>query len=183
MRVIARLLVGMILVWEVHTAAATSLQALVLAAGLSAPAKPVAAADFQLPDATGRQLQLQDQRGAVVFINFWATWCLPCRHEMPMMEQLYQTFRAQPFVLWAVNLQESREDATRFMQEQQLHFPALLDLNGALSYRYNVRGLPTTFLIDCAGMLVGHAVGPRQWDSDATRTLLAALLDDKSCRR
>jgi hypothetical protein len=100
-----------------------------------------------------------------------------------MMEQLYQAFRAQPFVLWAVNLLESREDAARFMQEQQLHFPALLDLDGALSYRYNVRGLPMTFLIDCAGMLVGQAVGPRQWDNEATRALIAVLLDDKNCRR
>ena len=182
MRLIGSILVGMTLVWGVSTAAATPLQSLVQAAGLSAPAKSVAAADFQLPDVTGRQLRLEEQRGAVVFINFWATWCHPCRHEMPMMEQLYQTFRARPFVLWAVNLQERREDAARFMQEQQLHFPALLDLNGTLSQRYNVRGLPTTFLIDCAGMLVGHAVGPRQWDNDATRTLLTALLDDKSCR-
>jgi hypothetical protein len=86
-------------------------------------------------------------------------------------------------VLWAVNLQESREKAARFMQEQQLHFPALLDLDGALSQRYNVRGLPMTFLINCAGMLVGQAVGPRQWDNDATRALIAALLDDKHCRR
>jgi peroxiredoxin len=183
MRLIGSLLVGMILLWEVHTAAATSLQSLVQAAGLSAPAQPVVAEDFQLPDTTGPQRRLQDQRGAVVFINFWATWCHPCRHEMPMIEQLYQSFRARPFVLWAVNLQESREKAARFMQEQQLHFPALLDLDGALSQRYNVRGLPMTFLIDCAGMLVGQAVGPRQWDNDATRALIAALLDDKHCRR
>lgn len=100
-----------------------------------------------------------------------------------MLEQVYQALRQQPFVMWAINLQEGREEVARFMQEQRLHFPALLDLDGTVSGHYNVRGLPTTYLIDCVGMIVGQAVGPRPWSNNPTRTLLAALLNDTRCHR
>lgn len=99
------------------------------------------------------------------------------------MDQVYQSFRQRPFVMWAVNLQETREQVQRFMAEYRLHFLALLDADGRVSARYQVRGLPTTYLIDCAGAAVGVAVGLREWTNDATRTLLDALLDDPACQR
>ena len=175
------ILVGFALVLNSSPATATPLDALLRAAGLSAVSEPVNAADFQLPDATGRLHRLHDQRGHVVFLNFWATWCPPCVHEMPMMEQLYQTLGQQPLVIWAVNFQESPEQVSRFMQAKRLHFPALLDPDGVVSAFYQVRSLPTTYLVDCAGMIVGTATGPRQWTNDATRTLLAALLSANDC--
>lgn len=183
MFVILSLLLGLACLYGSQNATAGSLEPLLRAAGLSHSIKPVPAADFQLPDVTGRLLRLQEQRGKVVLLNFWATWCAPCRQEMPLMEQVYQALRQQPFVMWAVNLQENREEVARFMQEQRLHFPALLDLAGTVSGRYNVQGLPTTYLIDCAGMMVGQAVGPRPWNNNPTRTLLAALLNDTRCHR
>ncbi len=177
------ILVGFALVLNSSPATATPLDALLRAAGLSAVSEPVNDADFQLPDATGRLHRLHDQRGHVVFLNFWATWCPPCVHEMPMMEQLRQTLSQEPFVVWAVNMQERQAQVARFMSENRLHFPALLDADGAVSARYQVRGLPTTYLIDCTGHVAGWVVGPREWTNDATRTLLAALLNDATCRR
>lgn len=172
------------LVFSSDTASAASIEPLLRAAGLSAMPKPTAAADFQLPDAAGGMHQLHEQRGKVVFLNFWATWCPPCVHEMPMMEQLRQALSQQkPFVVWAVNMQESQAQVTRFMTQNHLHFPALLDADGAVSSRYRVRGLPTTYLIDCAGNVAGWVVGPREWTNDATRRLLSALVNDAACRR
>jgi thiol-disulfide isomerase/thioredoxin len=183
MFVILSFFIGMACLYGSQDATAGSLEPLLHAAGLSQQVQPAPAADFQLPNVTGHLLQLQAQRGKVVFLNFWAIWCPPCRHEMPMMEQVYQALREQPFVLWAVNFQESQEEVSRFMQDQRLHFPALLDLDGSVSRRYKVQGLPMTYVIDCAGMIVGYAIGPRPWHNDATRTLLAALLNDARCHR
>ena len=171
------------LVFNSYTASAASIEPLLRAAGVSAMPTPTPAADFQLPDVAGGMHRLHEQRGKVVFLNFWATWCPPCVHEMPMMEQLRQTLSQQPFVVWAVNMQERQAQVARFMSENRLYFPALLDADGAVSARYRVRGLPTTYLIDCTGNVAGWVVGPREWTNDATRTLLAALLNDATCRR
>ncbi len=173
------ILVGFALVLNSVPAHAASLESLLQAASLSAVSEP--AADFQLPDATGRLHRLRDQRGKVVFLNFWATWCPPCVHEMPLMEQLRHALRQQPLVMWAVNMQESQEQVADFMTANGLHFPALLDPDGAVFALYTVRSLPTTYLINCAGNMVGWAVGPREWTNDATRTLLAALVSDDNC--
>jgi thiol-disulfide isomerase/thioredoxin len=176
------IMVGLVLFFGNYTARAASLEPLLRAAGLSAASPPVAAPDFQLVDVTGALHRLQDQRGKVVFLNFWATWCSPCREEMPLMEQLSQALRQQPFVIWTVNLQESREQVAGFMTENRLHFPALLDADGTVTTLYNVRGLPTTYLIDCAGNTVGWVMGPREWTNEATRSLLTAMLEEARCR-
>ncbi len=179
MRVI--IFVGFIVFFRSFTASAASLEPLLRAAGLSVMSTPTPAVDFQLPDVAGRVYRLRDQRGKVVFLNFWATWCPPCLHEMPLMEAIHQSLRQRPFVMWAVDMQERQEEVTLFMQDQGFHFLALLDSDGRVSANYVVLGLPTTYLIDCTGMVVGKAVGPRQWDNDATRTLLAALLSAADC--
>jgi peroxiredoxin len=154
---------------------------LMQAAGLQAVDEPQPAADFQLPDLHGQQLRLHDQRGKVVLLNFWATWCPPCVHEMPLMDQLYQTLRQRPFVMWAVAMQEDRAKVAPFIDKHRFQFTVLPDGAGAVSTLYKLRGLPTTYLIDCRGNTVGWAVGPREWTSDPVRALLAALLDDPSC--
>ena len=182
-----RMLLGFVLLsigFMSPVASATGLvKPLLQAAGLAPAPTPTAAADFELPDHRGNVLHLGDQRGKVVFINFWATWCPPCIHEMPMMEQLYQSLRQQSFAIWAVNMQESQEDVGRFMASKRFHFPALVDVEGAIASRYLVRGLPTTYLIDCSGNLIGHVVGVLQWTSAATRTLVTALLEAPACEQ
>ncbi len=166
-----------------HLAIAAPLASLLRAAGLAAVSPPSPAADFQLADLQGKTWRLHDQRGRVVFLNFWATWCPPCIHEMPTMERLYQTLRHRPFVMWAVNMQEDKASVASFMAEKGLHFPALLDAKGTVSSRYRIRGLPTTYLIDCAGNIVGQVIGPRQWHTEEVRTLIATLLQDSRCHQ
>jgi peroxiredoxin len=169
------------LMFTPYTANAASLEPLLRAAGLNAMSEPTAAADFQLPDVTGKMHRLHAQRGKVVFLNFWATWCPPCVHEMPMMELLRQTLNRAPFVVWAVNMQETQAQVAHFMTENQLHFPALLDVDGAVTERYQVQGLPTTYLIDCAGNVAGWVVGGHEWTNAASHTLLTVLLNDTTC--
>ncbi|GIX49707.1 MAG: hypothetical protein KatS3mg131_3918 [Candidatus Tectimicrobiota bacterium] len=173
---------GALLLLGSRLALADPLAAQLRAAGLTPVSPPAAAADFDLPDTQGRRWRLAAQRGRVVFLNFWATWCPPCVHEMPTMEALYQALRQRPFVLLAVNMQEDRARVAAFMAEHRLHFPALLDAQGRVSDLYRVRGLPTTYLLDCGGHVVGHAVGPRPWGTPAVHALLATLLADPRCQ-
>jgi peroxiredoxin len=175
------LLLGCVLMLRLAPANATTLDALLQAIGLTAANPETVATDFALPNAQGQIVRLHELRGQVVFVNFWATWCLPCIHEMPMMEQLYQTFKQQPMTIVAVNLQQSREDVARFMESKQLHFPALLDHEGTVTERYQVSGLPTTHLIDCAGNVIGHTIGVLQWAHAAMPTLVSTLLKDAAC--
>jgi peroxiredoxin len=161
---------------------AASVASLVQAAGLRTVDEPRPAIEFELPTVDGHLLRLQDQRGKVVLLNFWATWCPPCVHEMPLLEQLYQSLRQQPFVVWAVAMKENHDKVAPFMDQHRLHFPALLDTDGVVSTRYGLRGLPVTYLIDCSGNVVGQALGPREWTSEAVRTLLIALLSEPGCR-
>jgi peroxiredoxin len=175
------IVLGLMILWHGQAAVAAPLGSLVQAAGLRDIGEPQQAVDFQLSDLDGQLLRLQDQRGKVVLLNFWATWCHPCLQEMPLMEQLYQTLRQRPFVMWAVAMKEDREKVAPFMDKHHFQFTALLDRDGAVSTRYKLRGLPTTYLIDCHGNTVGWSVGPQEWTSEAIRTLLAALLSDPSC--
>lgn len=164
-----------------HTAIAMPHRALIAAAGLRV-VEPVAAAPvFTLNDHQGKPLITQEQRGKVIMINFWATWCPPCIHEMPMMEQLFLSMQRRPFTLLALNMQETQEDVAKFLQHRDFHFPVLLDLDGMVAGRYQVRGLPSTFLIDCAGHLIGSVTGVLQWTSHAMQTLLEALFEDATC--
>jgi thiol-disulfide isomerase/thioredoxin len=164
-----------------QTVMATPVASLVQAAGLRSVDEPRPAADFQLPDLDGLLLRLQDQRGKVVLLNFWATWCPPCLEEMPLMDQLSQSLRQQPFVIWAVAMKEDHAKVAPFMATHRFHFTALLDSDGAVSTGYKLRGLPTTYLIDCHGIIVGWARGPQEWTSEAMHLLLTALLSDPSC--
>ncbi len=152
------------------------------AAGLTPATQIAAAPDIQLPDEHGKPVQLGDLRGNVVFINFWATWCPPCVHEMPMMDQLLKTRKDQAFRLLAVNMQESQNDVAQFMKKKDFQFPALVDSEGVATASYQVRGLPASYLIDCSGQLLGSVTGILLWTSPPTAALLDTLLKDKSCQ-
>jgi len=178
MRLIA---IGLVTLLYGQAVMADPLAPLIQGAGLRAVDEPQPAADFQLSGLDGQLLRLQDQRGKVVLLNFCATWCSPCLQEMPLMDQLYQALRQRPFVMWAVAMKEDREKVAPFMDKHHFQFTALLDRDGAVSTRYKLRGLPTTYLIDCHGNTVGWIGGPQEWTSEAVRTLLTALLSDPSC--
>lgn len=108
-----------------------------------------------------RRVTLSELRGKVVLINFWATWCPPCRAEMPAIEKVYRTFKPLGLEVLAVNLtdQDSETAVAAFVQELGLTFPIPLDRNGDVSARYTLRGLPSTFFVDRQGVIRSVVVG------------------------
>lgn len=144
---------------------------------LSHDRSPTPAPDFSLRTPEGRTLTLTGFRGRVVFLNFWATWCEPCRLEMPEMERLQREFRNHGLVVLAVDLQESPKLVAKFMQELRLSFPALLDSDLRVASQFRVLALPTTILIGRDGRPLGRAIGPREWAGPAGRALIRDLLE------
>jgi thiol-disulfide isomerase/thioredoxin len=136
------------------------------------------APDFSLERLGGSETSLSSLRGKVVFVNFWATWCGPCRIEMPSMERLYNQIPKDRFEILAVDLRESPDIVAEFVNELGLTFPILLDSQGRTGAIYGVRGIPTTFLVDKEGRLVGRLVGSREWDTDSFIDLLESLIDE-----
>ncbi|HSD51954.1 MAG TPA: TlpA disulfide reductase family protein, partial [Candidatus Methylomirabilis sp.] len=125
------LILGLLAVIAVPAAAATHyFQAL----GLQPPKEEVEAPEFSLKDLSNRKVRLGDFRGKVVFLNFFATWCVPCRVEMPAMERLHKDFKGKGLVVLAVDIQESARTVRPFVREMQLSFPVLLDEDGSVAY-------------------------------------------------
>ena len=165
------------------------LQALPLAAATAPAVDPFKALDlvvpervqaahvFTIPAPEGADVRLADYRGKVVFLNFWATWCVPCREEMPAMERLYRRFKERGFVVLAVSVDTEPAPAVRsFVQTHGYTYPVGLDPKMALARQYGVRALPSSFLVDKAGNLAARAVGSREWDSEAGHALVDLLL-------
>ncbi|MBI2091126.1 MAG: TlpA family protein disulfide reductase [Deltaproteobacteria bacterium] len=138
------------------------------------------APDFELLDLTGKPVRLQNLRARVIFLNFWATWCPPCRLEMPTMEELHKEFRSQGLVLLAINYRESAAEVKAFLEEHRFTFPVLFDREGKAFDLYQAWSLPTTYLIGKNGEIVGRVVGYRDWHSEQARALFRQLLEDKA---
>jgi len=123
-----------------------------------------AAPDFSLPTLKGNSARLADYKGKVVFLNFWATWCPPCRDEMPSMEALYKRLQGRAFEMLAVSIDTSGEDVVReFVTEFGLTFPVLLDPKNELSRLYGLTGVPETYIIDGDGVVALKIIGARDW--------------------
>lgn len=123
-----------------------------LAAGLvavNASAEP--APDFTLQSSTGENVRLAEQRGQVVMLNFWASWCGPCRKEMPLLDEMSKRYSAAGFVLYGVNVEEDNTDAKKLIKELGVTFPILYDTESKASSLYNVDAMPTTVVIDKKG--------------------------------
>ncbi|MFC2052094.1 TlpA family protein disulfide reductase [Chloroflexota bacterium] len=117
------------------------------------------APDFQLSNLEGQAISLSDFRGRPVLINFWASWCGPCRAEMPYIQQIFEKWSDRGLVILAIDIGESRSTVEDFMQSYGLSFPALLDMNKTVSAEYNIRFIPTTFLIDKDGIIKAVKIG------------------------
>jgi peroxiredoxin len=119
------------------------------------------APDFTLTNLEGKQVSLSDMRGKGVFINFWATWCGPCKREMPLMEKQYQEMKDQGIEILAVNIAESNVAVSSFIDRLGVTFPVLLDSNPdrIVTQRYGVGALPASFFVDKDGNIAGHYVG------------------------
>ena len=129
----------------------------VLGRGAEAP-------DFSLLDLNGKMVRLADQKGKVVFLNIWATWCPPCVEEMPSMEKLYQQLKGEDFEILAVSLDKNGSEAVLpFMKKHRLNFTALIDSEETLKYKYQTTGVPETFIIDQNGIIIEKVIGPRDW--------------------
>lgn len=142
--------------------------AIMLALGLAATSCPAEtpapevgkmAPDFELDTLDGQTLVLSQLKGKPVLVNFWATWCGPCRYEMPFLQQVYEEWPDDKLVLLAVNVGESSSDVSQFMQSQGFSFTVLLDSQAAVAQQYNVMGIPSTFFIDSDGVIQNIKVG------------------------
>src|SRR4029453_14707630 len=153
------------------------LDILYTALGIRRPVESVAAPGFTLLPLEGPPARRGKFRGKLVLLNFWATWCAPCLHEMPSMERLYQTFKQTDFMFLAVSMDPQGEGVARpFVDNLKLTFPILLDSTLEVSRQYSVRGLPTTYLIDPDGLLIGAVIGARDWHRTEAKALIAGLL-------
>jgi thiol-disulfide isomerase/thioredoxin len=154
------------------------------AAGPPQTLTPVAerppAPDYTLADLDGRTHRLSELRGQVVLVNFWATWCPPCRRELPSMQRLADVLGGEAFVMHAVDTGEDEETILPFVFSTgtELRFPILLDRSSKVLKAWPVVALPTSFVIDAEGRIAYRAVGGREWDDPALVRQLRALLPD-----
>ena len=130
-----------------------------------------------LADLAGKEHRLADYRGSVVLVNFWATWCVPCREEMPSIDKLRSSLKGKPFEVLAVNLAEPLSRIEKFAATVPVSFPLLRDADGTVSKAWKAKLLPASFLIGRDGRIRYVAYGELDWSSDAVRARVAELLN------
>jgi peroxiredoxin len=161
-------------------ARAIDLEGLIRSAGTAAGRQ---APSFSLPTLDGSEVSLEAMHGKIVLLNFWATWCGPCRTEMPSLEQLYRDFSAHPdFALVTVSTEGSTRSVENFMTKNGYDFPVLLDADNAVSRAFGVSALPSTFVIDREGRIVWNNSGALDWSDSRLRDALKKLLEKKPRR-
>jgi peroxiredoxin len=129
-----------------------------------------------LRDLDGGQQRLQDYRGKVVLINFWATWCEPCREEMPSMNRLRAALAGQPFAVLAVNLAEPESRVRRFMELVPLEFTVLLDRDTSVAKAWKARILPASYLVGPDGRIRYSVLGAIDWTAERVRAAIQEML-------
>ena len=134
--------------------------------------------DFNLLDLTGKRVMLSDFKGKIVFLNFWTTWCPPCREEMTSMQKLYTRFTDKDFAMLAVSMNEPASVVKKFFTDYNLTFTSLLDSEGEIGARFGVRAIPTTYIIDRDGAIIGKAFGPRKWYGQKAIALFEHLINN-----
>jgi peroxiredoxin len=147
---------------------------LTASAGAIAPGAPAPA--FQLRSSANTELSLNDLKGQVVLINFWASWCGPCRQEMPVLEQLYRKYKSAGVTLLGVNVEPKTADAEGFLKSTPVSFPILFDPDSKVSRLYEVSGMPSTVILDRSGKIrfvhQGYKPGEESEYLDQIRTLV-----------
>jgi thiol-disulfide isomerase/thioredoxin len=145
---------------------------------LSALSKPIPAPAFNLMDMDEEHHSLEKYRDKVILLNFWATWCPPCRREMPSMESLHQSLKDENFVVIAINQMEEPDHVFAYTGQLDVDptFLLLFDTDSKISQAYKVNGLPTTYLIDKKGLIRYRAIGGRDFNHLQVRRLIRQLL-------
>lgn len=143
---------------------------------LSASADP--APDFTLPSSTGENVRLAEQRGQVVMLNFWASWCGPCRKEMPLLDEMSKRYSSAGFVLYGVNVEEDNTDAKKLLKDLGVSFPILFDTESKASSLYNVDAMPTTVVIDKKGEIRYVNRGYKAGDENKYRDQIRELIKE-----
>jgi peroxiredoxin len=133
---------------------------------LTAMPPGVVAPDFELLDTDGNRHRLSDYRGRPVIINFWATWCPPCREEIPSMNRAWQRLAEEDIAMLAINMGEDEDTIFIFTADYPADFPILLDRSGEVIAEWPVKGLPTTYVVAPDGTLAYRAIGSREWDDE-----------------
>jgi len=144
--------------------------------GVTTITKMHQASEFSLTDVDGRQYRLSDYRGRVVIVNFWATWCPPCREEMPSLQSASEQLKKDKIDVLGINVGEDEETIFQFTANYPVKFPLLMDKDSKVISQWPVRGLPTTFVINSRGQVVFQAIGGRKWDDPALLEQLRAVL-------
>ena len=138
------------------------------------------APDFTLNDLAGHPVQLSALKGKVVLLNFWATWCPPCREEVPSLVRLNRTMQGRPFQMLAVSIDEGGKEAVEaYFQKSGVVLPALLDTDRKVSTRYGTTGVPETFVIDQKGVILKKVMGSMDWSSAEALSALEEILAKK----
>jgi cytochrome c biogenesis protein CcmG, thiol:disulfide interchange protein DsbE len=144
------LLLGVSWIWASATSEETT-----TGGRIPAPRAGFLAPRFTLQSTTGQNISISELTGRPVLINFWASWCPPCRAEMPAMQRVFEDYQDQGFVILAINTayQDNPQEALSFLQEHGITFPVLWDLDGNVSRQYQIRALPSTFFLDADGVI------------------------------
>ena len=135
------------------------------------------ATPFEMPTLDGSHVRSTELAGKIVLVNFWATWCGPCKDEMPAFDRLRKTLDQDKFVLLTVTTDLQRDGIRHFLRNLDLHLPVLFDEDREVSGAYMVRALPTTVIIGRTGTVLGRAVGRRAWDSPEAIDLMQDLME------
>lgn len=136
----------------------------------------ITAPDFTLQDSEGNIWTLSELKGQVVFVNFWATWCPPCREEMPSMQRLYNRLPKDKFKMLAILSRDKPEEAEKFAAKHRITLPILYDRDNTAGPKYGLTGLPETFIVDKYGVLRNKYIGPAEWDSPRFEKLLRSYI-------
>jgi peroxiredoxin len=147
------------------------------AVGLAALKEGTKSIDFTLQGLDGKKIALSSFKGKLVFLNFWATWCPPCRAEMPAMERLYQKLKGKGLEILAVDLQEEAKSVQNFVKQNKLSFTVVLDKDGRMGATYGARSIPTSYIIGRNGDVLGGTIGGKEWDSPEMIAFFTRLLE------
>jgi cytochrome c biogenesis protein CcmG, thiol:disulfide interchange protein DsbE len=139
------------------------------------PKNPIEIKDFKIIDPNNNNHNLFEFKGKVILLNLWATWCPPCREEMPSMQKLYEEYKSKNFTIVAVS-GESMDTVKNFLSKNKYDFPIFIDDNNQLNRTYGTGSIPTTYLIDKNGFMIAQFVGGRNWSSPLAKELIDSLM-------